>query len=252
MERPCNTPVFNEVDSTPIPPEIPEEEEYHLKLCLCPLCKHGMEVFGVKRPVSWILICRVILYSLMELHKGTVYFSLKDDIHGFVAAHWHIFGQLDQFKTNPNRWKKAFLDGLSHSPFFQSGTLTLKRPNFWKLRRKDCPWVKQKKSSLVEENDDQGIKEAKEEIQQQNSFFQAIGDSPMLEFNGIPTRDNAKEFLKTSVENTKNQLDKCQIICQNLSKDPQLNQNMKMINDQLNWIHNSLNVISANIETTLF
>ncbi|EDR25268.1 hypothetical protein EDI_034410 [Entamoeba dispar SAW760] len=240
----CTTPIFNEYDSTPIPLEIPENEEYHLKLCLCPLCKHGIEVFGSKRPVSWILICRIIIYSLMEIHKGVLYFSLKDDIHGFVATHWHIFGQLDQFKTSPNRWKKAFLDGLSHSPYFQSGTLTLKKPNFWKLRRRDCPWIKQKRCNIIEDEDDQ-------EINQSLFLPQTTESSPIPDLNGIPTFDNAKEYLKMSFEYAKAQLNKCQLVCQNLEKDSQITQNMKMITEQLNYIHMSLNVIVTNIENSL-
>ncbi|ELP85366.1 hypothetical protein EIN_086380 [Entamoeba invadens IP1] len=246
MENSCNTPIFNEIDSTPIPPDIEGDKEYHLKLCLCPLCKHGMEVFGAKRPVSWIMICRVILYSLMEIHKGTVYFSLKDDIHGFVAQHWHIFGQLDQFKTNPNRWKKSFLDGLSHSPFFQSGTLTLKKPNFWKLRRRDCPWVKTKKTELTETDD----AEAKDE--KKTPRKSAILKSPTLDPQTITTKENAREFLRESVERMKTQLDKCHEVCQELVKDPTHANEMKMIDDQLNYVHNSLNVVSANLEMTLF
>ena len=143
-----------------------QDEKYHLKLCLCPLCKNGMDVFGTKRPVSWILILRTIIYSLMELRKGVVYFSLKDDIHVFVRDHWQFFGELDQFKTNPQRWKKAFLDGLSHSPYFQSGTLTLKKPNFWKLRRTDCPWIKQKRINMKEEidEDEENLQQDKQTI----------------------------------------------------------------------------------------
>ncbi|ELP87752.1 hypothetical protein EIN_411050 [Entamoeba invadens IP1] len=241
MEHSCATPLFNEIDSTPIPQELKENEEYHLRLCLCPLCKHGMEVFGAKRPVSWILICRVIIYSLMELHKGTIYFSLKDDIHGFVAEHWHIFGQLDQFKTTPTRWKKAFLDGLSHSPYFQSGTLTLKKPNFWKLRRKDCPWTKQKKCNIIEDDDEQN----------QTFLPQTSESSPMPDLGGAPTRDNAKEFLKISLEFTKQQLEKCGTVCGNLSSDPTLSQNMKTLIEQFNWIKSTIGVVSANVEVSL-
>ncbi|KAL7711801.1 Uncharacterized protein QTN25_010551 [Entamoeba marina] len=94
---PISTPCFCELHSTPIYDEPRENDSiYHLRLCLCPLCKNGIKVFGEKRPVSWIMICRVILYSLMETNKGKVYFSLKDDIHSFVFDHWYIFGELDQ------------------------------------------------------------------------------------------------------------------------------------------------------------
>ena len=262
MDHPVNTPIFNEVDSTPIPPELKENEEYHLKLCLCPLCKHGMEVFGPKRPVSWILICRVIIYSLMEMRKGVVYFSLKDDMHGFVADHWHIFGQLDQFKTNPNRWKKAFLDGLSHSPFFQSGTLTLKKPNFWKLRRTECPWIKQKKNAGVinKEIDEEINKREREQIerdsrkidiQPQFGFINSKENSPMPDFRQMHSIDQTKEFIKNTIDHCKVQLDKCSSVCANLSHNPNLNENMKKICDQFNWVHTALNTIAANIETTL-
>ena len=45
-----------------------------LKLCLCPVCNKGREIFGEKRPISWILIIRIIIYSLMEINKGKIYF----------------------------------------------------------------------------------------------------------------------------------------------------------------------------------
>ena len=148
-------PVFNEVlPPTNYPQDSLDSDKSRNKLCLCPLCKNGMEVFGKKRPVSWILILRTIIYSLMDLNKGTIYFSLKDEIHPFVEEHWKFFGELDQFNQTETRWKKAFLDGLSHSPFFQSGTSKFGKPNFWKLRRTDCPWIKQKRINMKEMDDE--------------------------------------------------------------------------------------------------
>ena len=152
------------------------------------------------------------------------------------------------------------MDGLSHSPYFQSGTLTLKKPNFWKLRRTECPWIKQKKHNVVinkeieDEKDDipENTQVAQQtEIQNQMRFINSNENSPMPDFSQVRSNDQTKQFIKTTIDSCKQQLDKCASLCQNLSINPHLNDNMKKICDQFNWVHNALNTISANIETTL-
>ena len=218
-----------------------ENEVYHLKLCLCPLCKNGIEVFGNKRPVSWILICRVILYSLMDIHKGTTYFSLKEDIHRFVADHWYIFGKLDQFKTNPNKWKKSFLDGLSHSPYFQSGTMTLKKPNYWKLRRRDCPWMKTKKFYATEEEE--------EEEFDPNMISTSKDGSPSPDLIEPPSRDRMKDYLTNKIEQSKTNLMNCGRICDSLVAEG--NGAMKEVSSSLKYILSALDAISSSIDKTI-
>ncbi|KAL7713001.1 Myotubularin phosphatase domain-containing protein [Entamoeba marina] len=132
-------PVFNQFDSTP--DENPAD--YRLKLCFCPLCTYGKKAFMMKDNrgiVSWQHICRVILFSLTVRESPKTFFSLKGDMLWFVNDHWYLFSQLNQFKTNPNKWKKAFLDALSHSTFFESGTGALKKPGYWKLTNTATPW----------------------------------------------------------------------------------------------------------------
>ncbi|EMS11611.1 hypothetical protein KM1_094550 [Entamoeba histolytica HM-3:IMSS] len=90
-----------------------------------------------------------------------------------------------------------------------------------------------------------------QDINQSLLLPQTTESSPIPDLNGIPTSDNTKDYLKMSVEYAKAQLNKCQLVCQNLENDSQIAQNMKMITEQLNYIHMSLNVIVTNIENSL-
>ncbi|BFU20467.1 hypothetical protein EHI8A_029590 [Entamoeba histolytica HM-1:IMSS-B] len=133
------SPIFNEIDSTPIE----NSSEYKLKLCFCPLCSTGITALGNtdgRGIISWQHICRVILFSLTVKENPKKFFSLKGDMLWFVVDHWFLFGKLHQFRTNPNKWKKAFLDALSHSTYFESGTGFLKKPGYWKLTNTAAPW----------------------------------------------------------------------------------------------------------------
>jgi len=133
-------PVFDPLDSTPV---VEENEPYHLKLCFCPLCQKGMAVLAKERSrnvISWQYICRVIFYCLSVIHKKNGYFSLKYDVHWFIVDHWYLFSQLDQFRTNPNKWKKAILDAMIHCNLFESGKSTMNKTGVWKLRKYEAPW----------------------------------------------------------------------------------------------------------------
>ncbi|EDR28563.1 hypothetical protein EDI_338160 [Entamoeba dispar SAW760] len=141
------SPIFNEIDSTP-----EEIGDYHLKLCFCPFCQSGIKSMGLdkkdnKKVISWQLLCRSILYSLSIVNAPRVYFSLKKDIYWWIVDHWYCFGSLQQFKTSPSKWKKSLLDALSHSSFFESGTITLKKTGMWKLSHIIAPWEDDKLSS---------------------------------------------------------------------------------------------------------
>ncbi|ELP94169.1 hypothetical protein EIN_185760 [Entamoeba invadens IP1] len=133
-------PQFRDSDSTPISREITSKQ---LQLCLCPLCLNGIPPCADTKTqlVSWIHIIRIILYSLNKLRPNTEYFTLKKDIYGYVAEHWYIFSTLKQFVTSPTKWKKSFLDALSHSPYFESGYNAFKTTGYWKLRILDNPWA---------------------------------------------------------------------------------------------------------------
>ncbi|ELP88231.1 hypothetical protein EIN_225540 [Entamoeba invadens IP1] len=143
MTQYCNArkfPVFDPVDSTPVSEE---NEPYHLKLCFCPLCTKGMTVLSKERSrnvISWQYICRVIFYCLSVVHKKNGYFSLKYDVHWFIVDHWYLFSQLEQFRTNPNKWKKAILDAMIHCSLFESGKSTMNKTGVWKLRKYEAPW----------------------------------------------------------------------------------------------------------------
>lgn len=133
-------PVFDTVDSTPISEE---NEPYHLKLCFCPLCQKGMIVLARERSrnvISWQYICKVIFYCLSQIHKKEGYFSLKYDVHWFIVDHWYLFSQLEQFRTNPNKWKKAILDAMIHCNAFESGKSTVNKAGVWKLKKYEAPW----------------------------------------------------------------------------------------------------------------
>ena len=136
-----SSPIFNEIDSTP-----EEGLPYTLKLCFCPLCEGGYKKIGLdkivenKGVVSWQLLCRAIVYSLTCMNTPRTFFSLNMDIYWFVVDHWWIFGKLNQFRTNPSKWKKSLLDALSHSSYFQSGTSDLKKTGLWKLTHYAAPW----------------------------------------------------------------------------------------------------------------
>ena len=69
------------------------------------------------------------------------YFNLKKDIYGYVEDHWYLFSQLNQFISPAKKWKKSFLDALSHSNFFQNGQEIYKTTGYWKLTIKDNPWI---------------------------------------------------------------------------------------------------------------
>ncbi|EKE38237.1 hypothetical protein ENU1_172690 [Entamoeba nuttalli P19] len=139
-------PVFNNTDSTPISKD---SQGKPLQLCLCPLCINGIPNYNDTKTdlISWIYIIRIILFSLTKLYPQTEYFTLKKDIYGFVADHWYTFSTLKQLLifllvlTNPSKWKKSFLDALSHSPYFESGYSAYKTTGYWKLRVKDNPWL---------------------------------------------------------------------------------------------------------------
>ncbi|KAL7720235.1 Fork-head domain-containing protein [Entamoeba marina] len=133
-------PVFDPVDSTP---SVEENEPYHLKLCFCPLCTKGMSVLSRERSrnvISWQYLCRIIFYCLFTIHKKNGYFSLKYDVHWFIVDHWYLFGQLEQFRTNPNKWKKAILDAMIHCNLFESGKNTMNKTGVWRLRKYETPW----------------------------------------------------------------------------------------------------------------
>ncbi|EAL45382.1 hypothetical protein KM1_108190 [Entamoeba histolytica HM-3:IMSS] len=143
------SPIFNEIDSTP-----EETGDYHLKLCFCPFCQFGIKSMGLdkkenKKIISWQLLCRSILYSLSVVNAPRVYFSLKKDIYWWIVDHWYCFGSLQQclLKTSPSKWKKSLLDALSHSSFFESGTVTLKKTGMWRLNQIIAPWEDDKLSS---------------------------------------------------------------------------------------------------------
>ena len=133
-------PVFDPVDSTPISEE---NEPYRLKLCFCPLCQKGMIVLARERSrnvISWQYICKVVFYCLSQIHKKEGYFSLKYDVHWFIVDHWYLFSQLEQFRTNPNKWKKAILDAMIHCNAFESGKSTVNKAGVWKLKNYEAPW----------------------------------------------------------------------------------------------------------------
>ena len=139
MESVRGIPQFDTVTSVPIE----DSSSYHLKLCFCPLCQVGIEVLQSKASkgiISWQYICRVVLFCLSVKHKPQTYFSLKNDMMWFISDHWYIFKNLKQFNCSPNKWKKAFLDSLSHSAYFESGTQTLKHSGYWKLTNIASPW----------------------------------------------------------------------------------------------------------------
>ena len=123
--------IFKQDETSKLQKEI---ESKQLQLCLCPLCINGLQNNdGSSQLISWIHIMRVILYSLTKLHPSIEYFTLKKDVYGYVYSHWHIFGKLKQFVDKPNKWKKAFLDALSHSPYFESGYNLYRTTGYWKL-----------------------------------------------------------------------------------------------------------------------
>ncbi|EKE42338.1 hypothetical protein ENU1_024390 [Entamoeba nuttalli P19] len=143
MNQYCNSkifPSFDPIDSTPI---VDENEPYHLKLCFCPLCQKGISVLLKERSrnvISWQYICRVIFYCLSVIHRKNGYFSLKYDVHWFIVDHWYLFSQLGQFRTNPNKWKKAILDAMIHCNLFESGKSTVNKTGVWKLHKYEAPW----------------------------------------------------------------------------------------------------------------
>ncbi|KAL7719966.1 Uncharacterized protein QTN25_002496 [Entamoeba marina] len=133
-------PLFDPVDSTPV---VDENEPYHLKLCFCPLCSKGMSALSQERSrnvISWQYLCRIIFYCLYTIHKKNGFFSLKYDVHWFIVDHWYLFGQLEQFRTNPNKWKKAILDAMIHCNLFESGKNTMNKTGVWRLRKYETPW----------------------------------------------------------------------------------------------------------------
>nr|BAN41685.1 hypothetical protein [Entamoeba invadens] len=166
MTQYCNArkfPVFDPVDSTPVSEE---NEPYHLKLCFCPLCTKGMTVLSKERSrnvISWQYICRVIFYCLSVVHKKNGYFSLKYDVHWFIVDHWYLFSQLEQFRTNPNKWKKAILDAMIHCSLFESGKSTMNKTGVWKLRKYEAPW------GVAENSTDDAQKMSMECSQEENT-----------------------------------------------------------------------------------
>ena len=68
---------------------------------------------------------------------------------------------------------------------------------------------------------------------------------------GMMSKDESKEFIEKTIGHVKGQLERCSMLCENLGKDDSLSDNMKTIVDQFKWIKNSLNVINANISSTL-
>ncbi|KAL7715920.1 Uncharacterized protein QTN25_006615 [Entamoeba marina] len=121
-----DTPEFDEIDSVSMVNEMSKDNKI----------------------ISWILLCRCILYSLTVLNTPKLYFSLKTDIYWFIVNHWYIFGTLSQFRTSPSKWKKSLLDALSHSSCFESGTASLKKTGLWKLTRLESPWDCPDQSSI--------------------------------------------------------------------------------------------------------
>ena len=51
--------------------------------------------------------------------------------------------------TGSKKWKKSFLDALSHSQYFQSGFATYRTTGLWRLRVPDNPWLMEEENPGV-------------------------------------------------------------------------------------------------------
>eukprot|EP01112_Ceratiomyxa_fruticulosa_P015820 TRINITY_DN4707_c0_g4_i1.p1 TRINITY_DN4707_c0_g4~~TRINITY_DN4707_c0_g4_i1.p1 ORF type:complete len:511 (+),score=119.19 TRINITY_DN4707_c0_g4_i1:376-1908(+) len=111
----------------------------------CVLCQRGPPVCLVRSP-TWILILRVVLFSLGKCHnhdhKG--FFSLKLDIYNFVTTHWPLLCGSKNYRGKS--WHKQVQDVLSHTKdVFESGVGMFGQKGYWRLKITDDPWVSQRK-----------------------------------------------------------------------------------------------------------
>ncbi|KAL7714878.1 Uncharacterized protein QTN25_007603 [Entamoeba marina] len=88
-------------------------------LCDCVLCRKAQFFFLPSPKIKTTRLCVLILQSLKSLNPQVDYFSIRNDILGFVESHWSIISNLPLFKKN--NWKKSLLDSLNHCKQIRSG-----------------------------------------------------------------------------------------------------------------------------------
>ncbi|KAI8892072.1 hypothetical protein BC833DRAFT_612704 [Globomyces pollinis-pini] len=102
----------------------------------CSVCGNGFETI-VRKPMSWSIILRIILFNLHLRFPEKQYFSCKDDICPLLDTHW------DYFKPGVERsanWKNTVSGAFSSNPsHFESGSLIMKHPGYWALKNREPP-----------------------------------------------------------------------------------------------------------------
>ena len=91
-------------------------------VCNCQLCKKywiGIHS-GNGINMTATSLCVLILQSLMELDPSKSFYSMKEDIYGFVVRHWQcVRPYFDLFSKK--KWKKMLLDTFHHCNRIESG-----------------------------------------------------------------------------------------------------------------------------------
>ena len=101
--------------------------------CSCFLCKKL--TISPTPKIKTTTLCVLILKSLRKLKPELEYYSLKNDINGYITDHWNLLTKLNQFRNT--NWRKSLLDAFNHCNKIESGKQVCHNRGYYRLKS-DC------------------------------------------------------------------------------------------------------------------
>ena len=95
------------------------EQIFSVNKCKCSLCKRMGSMRMNSHKIKTTTLCILILKTLKEMKPEKEFFSMKQDIYGFVNEHKTCLLGFSLF-TKPN-WKKMLLDTFNHCTKIETG-----------------------------------------------------------------------------------------------------------------------------------